>query len=526
MIGARAVKVPMLAFLSLIGTASAVLVDMLMARAYGTSPVADAYRATSLFLTFGVQLCFGQAMLNIVLGLLTRRADADPAEAILALRRVAGVAVLLLLPVAIASIGAAAHAGAVLRWTSPGLAPVVATLAVPMVRAFVPLLVPLLVISITWAVLQFYGRFWLAAVYRLTLNAVLVLLIWLAGEGDDGQVLVAAQVAATLGVAALSVVLLALVRQDGHRTLAAMLPPRIDRAVIASFRLAGGPLSLNLTTQLFGFLLLYALSRQPPGAIAEYAYATKFLSLTDVLPQAVTAILFPNLVALWVDADRVELTRLVARALGVVGVFAAVCGLALAIAGPSMVNLLLAHGRLSASDGLQIAQSVAVLAICAPASALSQILLPLCYATGRQWRPLAISAGQVLLFALLVPLVDGRGLLAVVAAYTLQLVLSTGILFFGTVRSGLAIGGPVAATALRLLPCLVGTGVAVELARWGCGVFRPQTEVQQVIDLIVIALVSPLAFYGLARLTGLPEMEAVDALMSGVKWRLGRFLRA
>jgi len=526
MIGARAVKVPMLALLSLIGTASGVLVDMLMARTYGTSPVVDAYRATSLFLTFGVQLCFGQAMLNVVLGLLTRRADADPAETILALRRVAGMALVLLAPVAVVTLLAAAHAEAVLRWTTPGLAPAVATLGLPMVRAFLPMLVPLLVIGITWAVLQFYGRFWLAAVYRLALNALLILLIWLAGDGDDGRALVASQVAATVAVAVLSLALLAFVRQDGRRLLLAMLPPRIDRAMAASFRLAGGPLSLNLTSQLFGFVLLYALSRQPPGAIAEYAYASKFLSLTDVLPQAVTAILFPNLVALWIDADRVELTRLVARALCVVGTAAALCGLVLAIAGPSMVDLLLAHGRLSASDGLRIAQSIAVLAIGAPAAAFSQILLPLCYATGRQWRPLVISAGQVLLLALLVPLIDGRGLLGVVAVFTVQIIVATGLLFLGAVRSGLAIGGPVWASVVRLLPCLVGTGVAVELARWSCGVFRPETELQQLIDLVVIGLISPLAFYGLARLVGLREIESVDALLGEVRRRLGRFLRA
>lgn len=526
MSGRRAVKVPMLALLSLIGTASGVLVDMLLARVYGTSPVADAYRATSMFLTLGAQLFLSQPMLNIVIGLLSRPAVERPETAILALRRVMGMAILLLLPVAVASLLAAAYVDAVLQWVTPGLAPPVAAVAGPMARAFLLLMAPLLVIGVTGAVLQFYGRFWLLAVYRLSLNGFLMLFVWLARDGDDGQALVLSQVTAVATVSLLSIGFLGLLREQGTRILTGMMPPRFDRAVVASFRLAGGPLSLIVTGQLFGFTLLYALSRQPLGAIAKYAYASKFVGLTDVLPQAVIAVLFPNLVTLWANADRAELTRLVSRAVGVVAVAAAVGGLVLAIAAPSLVELLLAHGRLASSDAREIARGVAILALSAPAAACGQILIPLCYATGRQWHPLVISAGQVVLLGGCLPLLDERGLLAIFALFTGQYILSTAFLFHSAARAGLAIGRPLRRTAIRMVPCLVGTGAAVELVRWLCGVFEPSTAPQHMLDLFVVGLVTPLAFYGFARLVRLDEIEPIGTLVHDCKRRLGRLLRA
>ena len=503
----------MLILLSLIGTASGVLVDMLLARIYGTSPVADAYRASSLFLTLGLQLFVSQAMLSVVVGLLTRGPAAEPGTAILALRRVAGMAILVLVPVAVVSLVAAAHADAVLRWMTPGLAPAVAAAAGPMVSAFLLMMMPVTLIGVTGAVLQVYGRFWLMGVYRLTVNGLLILFVWFAGDGGDGHALIAAQLVAVLATAVLSVGVLVRLREQGRPIIVAMMPPRIDRTVVVSFRVTGGPLGLILTTNLFGFTLLYALSRQPAGAIAEYAYATKFVSLTDVVPAAIISVLFPNLAALWIHADRTELTRLVARAMGIVGAASALSGLVLIIASSSMVDLLLAHGRLSTSDAAEIARGVVVLAIGAPAAAFAQILIPLCYVTGRQWRLVTISIVQFLVLALSLPLVDGRGYLVVLAVFTLQLTLSAVLLFDSAVRSGLAIGGPIRSTALRLIPCLAGTAAAVELARWSCGVLHATADGGQVLDLTIIGLVSPLAFYGMARLVRLKEIEPLDGLL-------------
>jgi len=396
-LGAGTTSAVTISLLSIVSKGFGLARELLLAWAFGTGAVVDAFRVGQSLTTYFSHLFFGEAMTGTVVPSLAR---AEPAAAARIKAGVTAAALVVTLPIAAAFV---VSPGLVVGLFTPGLAPDPHRWAVAFVRVF-GVAIPLYCLtSIAVMVRQAGSDFGAFAVRPVGQNVFLLAGI-LAAYLFDAPVI--------LPFAFLAYYLVLLLVVDRGGLFATLLEGRHEIAaglgqVVARWApLAAGLLLLRSNTiveRYFGSLL-------PTGSIAALDYARTVTELPLLLAVPTGAVL---LTAMSREHDR-GLTRGRTRKLGlVVGLFVGWSVLVVALAGP-ITTVVFRRGAFTMDSVAATSASVTGLGLGAWAVGLGYVTTQILMARGHRGR-LIVAAGlsvaaNIALAALLVPRLGILGL--------------------------------------------------------------------------------------------------------------------
>jgi putative peptidoglycan lipid II flippase len=448
-----------------------------LAYALGTGPLADMYNLANTIPNVIHDVVLGGVLsatfVPVFVQRLANRSEEDAWEAISA------VVTITLVVIAVASVVFLLAAPLIVDALTifdkgPGVA-LQRSVAVGLLRLFVPQLACYGIASLATALLNSRQRFGAPMVTPIANNLVLIgILLWyatvvnhatLAGVQAHRSQLLLLGVGTTLGVVVQALLLLpSLRRANLHLRWVFALRHEAVRTI---FRLSGWTLGLVLTNQLALVVVLAFAGKVGAGTISAYTYAYTFFQLPyGVVAVSIMSAATPDLAARWSGGDRSGFRRRFTvgiRAMLAIVIPAAAGELVLARPG---VALVLAHHAASASGTLPTAQALAMMTLGIPGFCVflyaARALQAMQDLRTAFWLYVLENGVNIVAVALLAGPLGVRGIaLSISIAYSVAAVVALVVL--GRRLGGLTTG-LVAWPILRVLVATVGLVVAADLA--------------------------------------------------------------
>jgi putative peptidoglycan lipid II flippase len=425
-----AAQTAILTAIQFVSPAIALLAEIVLAWRFGASGVVDAYRVTVLLLIYGQQL-FVTSILPFVLVPIFAECRANHAEheawhvadSVGWLLVVFGGAIALVLfcfPELVTGI------------VAPGVAADVRTTAVFLIRWCGLAFIPLCWTGVACGILYAYDTFYVAPVAQIASNTMLVLGI--------------ACGAPKLGAASLAIGILAgaitstLIYSVSVSTLRGRFGPASRagiqfRSLRRAWRVAAPLVGSVLAGQSTSVAVNRVLSRLPVGTLAAFGYAWKMSSLVQLLPGALSTVMFPKFSAAWYSGGREEFAASCVRALRATTYFAMpMTVLCWTLRRPLMV-LFFQRGAFTASDAATAGALFGLLVLNGPAAAVVSSLGRAFYAVQEARIPVLLDVAGNIMVLIFIPLLAAR------------------------------FGGPGAAFAYMLLPWITACGLTILFKR-------------------------------------------------------------
>jgi putative peptidoglycan lipid II flippase len=369
--------------------------DILIARALGAGPVADAFlvafRLPNMFRRVLTEGGLNAPFVPVYLAL--KREEGAEASGRFAGEAIGNFAALLLIIVAIGELTA--------PWLVLGLAggfkdaPVTYALAQTYTRLALPFVAFTVLASLIAAVLNAEKRFLVAALAPISLNVVLIsLLLATDAKGYSPDTMAKAL---AIGISAAGALHLVLVfwalgwRAPGWPRLAFGLSPPMRR-----FLTLGVPALLASATSQIVLLVATQIASVQPGAVSWLYYADRVFQLPlGFVAVAMGVVLLPEIAAREAAHDAEGRRRTVdsALALGLLLALPAAVGLA-ALAEP-IVAVLFERGKFGAVDRVRTAQALTAFALGLPGAVIAKVLAQVYFARQRPSMPLLVGAVSI-----------------------------------------------------------------------------------------------------------------------------------
>jgi putative peptidoglycan lipid II flippase len=425
-----AAQTAILTSIQFVSPAIALLAEIVLAWRFGASGVVDAYRVTVLLLIYGQQL-FVTSILPFVLVPIFAECRAKHAEqeawhvadSVGWLLLVFGgciAGILFCFPELVAGV------------VAPGVTANVRTTAIFLIRWCGLGFIPLCWTGAACGILYAYDTFYVAPVAQLASNAMLVLAI-ACGAPKLGATSLAVGIlaGATTSTLIYSVSVSVLRRRFGPERRVGIH----FRSVQSAWRLAAPLVGSVLTGQSTSVVVNRVLSRLPIGTLAAFGYAWKMSSLVQLLPSALSTVMFPKFSAAWYSGGREEFAASCIRALRATTYFAMLMtALSWALRRPLMV-LFFERGAFTASNAATAGALFGLLVLNGPAVAVVTSLGRAFYAVQETRIPVLLDVTSNILALVFIPLLAAR------------------------------FGGPGAAFAYMLLPWAVAVGLIMSFRR-------------------------------------------------------------
>jgi putative peptidoglycan lipid II flippase len=398
-----AAQTAILTAIQFVSPAVALLAEIVLAWRFGASGVVDAYRVTVLLLIYGQQL-FVSSILPFVLVPIFAECRAQGAEheawhvadsvGWLLVIFGAGIALILFcFPELVAGI------------VAPGVAADVRTTAVFLIRWCGLAFIPLCWTGAACGILYAYDTFYVAPVSQIASNAMLVL-----GIAFGAPKLGAASLAIGIlsGASASTLIyglsVSALRGRFGPARRVAIQFRSLQRA----WRVAAPLVGSVLVGQSTSVAVTRVVSRLPVGTLAAFGYAWKMSSLVQLLPGAVSTVMFPKFSAAWYSGARDEFAASCLRALRATTYFAVpMTVLCWTLRRPLMV-LFFQRGAFTASDAATAGALFGLLILNGPAVAVVTSLGRTFYAVQETRIPVLLDVFGNILVLVFVPVLAAK----------------------------------------------------------------------------------------------------------------------
>lgn len=443
--------------------------DVLIARALGAGPVADAFlvafRLPNMF-----RRVLSEGGLNapfIPVYLRARADDGDEAARRFAGEALANFAAGLLIFVALTEM--------IAPWLVLALAggfadqPVTFRLAEAYTRLALPFIAFTVLASLIAAILNAEKRFLVAALAPVVLNVVLIgalLFVEWTGQTPYRMAKTLAWSVSLAGLCHLVIVFWAL----GWRAPGI---PRLRFGLSAEMRRLlwlGAPALLASATSQFVLLVATQIASTRPGAVSWLYYADRIFQLPlGFVAVAMGVVLLPEIAAREAAGDRAGLRRTVDGALALGLALAIPAAVALMALAEPIVSVLFERGRFDALDRTQTAATLIAFAAGLPPAVMAKVMAQVYFARERPVVPLATGGISVLVAALAglflagdMP-AAGAAAAASLAFWTQATLLALALGRDGVWRAGRELGRHV---ALAALAAAAMGGLIIVMARW------------------------------------------------------------
>jgi putative peptidoglycan lipid II flippase len=332
--------------ISILSPTAALFAEMALAWKFGASGVVDAYRVTVLLLTYGQQLFISFILPYVIVPIFAEyRAQGKEEDAWVLVDSVGRL--LLVFGILIATL-LFLRPDWVVGTVGPGLAGESKAAALLFVRWCGVAFIPICWTGAACGILYAHNVFTVSPVAQLSSNLVLLFAI-LVGSARLGatSLVVGILGGALVSTTIYTISLVRVRRQYGSPRIA----KHFDlRSIYKAFRVAAPLLGSVIAGQSTSVVVARSLSRLPAGSIAAYGYAFKMMGIVQLVPSALSTILFPKLSEAWYSAGEQEFAARCAKALRAAIFIAVPLTCAAYVYRTPIVMLLLHRGAFSFSD--------------------------------------------------------------------------------------------------------------------------------------------------------------------------------
>jgi putative peptidoglycan lipid II flippase len=398
---ANARSVAQLTILSLLSPIAGMIVELAVARRFGTSAPVDGFRIAVAVIHIGQQLFLGIFPCIIVPLFVEHQSNGNEAAA---WQSSIELARLVLIPTATLSLILFALPGAAVWVLAPGVEPQTREWACSFLRWFSLSLVPLLYSGVAIGLLYAQHVFWTAAVAQSVYNLTLFTSILLFG----GALLGPASI--TLGVllATTAFMVLQLLRLIPLIPAAQASQCRPQRGVVRDGVRKGMHLGLplvglSLMNQGTAILAVWSLSGASVGTIAAMGYAGKLMQMVLLLPDVTGTVMFPRFALIARATDRKELREVATRAMRMALFIGLPIGCILFALRVSLVELLFCHGAFSTGAAHRVGLLFGLSLMGMPARILFFYQMRVFYALEDTWWPACVTFLSTLLALIIMP---------------------------------------------------------------------------------------------------------------------------
>jgi putative peptidoglycan lipid II flippase len=405
-----------LAGVSILSPAAGLLAEMALAWKFGASGVVDAYRVTTLVLTYGQQIFISFILPFVIVPIFAEyRAQGKTEEAWVLADSVGYL--LLAFGISIATL-LFLRPDWIVGLISPGLAGEGRVAALFFIRWCGVAFIPICWTGAACGVLYAHDVFIVNPIAQFSSNAILLFAI-LAGTSKLGATsLVVGVLAGALASTSIYTVSLMRVRRQ-HRSprLATRFDPRL---IYKALRVAAPLLGSLIAGQTTSVVVNRSLSRLPSGNIAAFGYAWKMIGMVQLVPNALSTIMFPKLSEAWYSKGEQEFATSCAKALRAALFIAVPLTCAAYVYRRPIVILLLHRGAFTLSDVDSSSVLFGLLVLGVPAIAVTTYMDRMFYSLQETRLPVLMDiTGNACEFAFIPLLASRFGAAGVAFAYML-----------------------------------------------------------------------------------------------------------
>ncbi|MEZ5398190.1 MAG: lipid II flippase MurJ [Bryobacteraceae bacterium] len=401
--------------LSFASSGLAFVLELVLARKFGATPLLDAYRLAQSVFLIGAQMLVHQLLPHVIVPGFTRlRAAAGERAAWSHFAALASaLAIASSLAAAILMLPAARHA------LAPGLHPAAAA-ALPAFFALIGLAALANVLSGAFAaVLGTYNQFAVALLPPLCINACALAAV----AATPADLVTAALGGGTLAGATVALAI--------HLRTAAAIPTAALLAIPRWSHIRpwlGGILAALITCIAIGhtgnILVQRSLSLQTPGSIALFSYAVRLTTLIYTPAALFGNTRFPALAEALADGDPHAYSTILRAALARTLLLSVPAAAALWLVRHPLVKLLFGAGKLDPSSLANLAEMFGWIALTAPLGAVITLLWKVFAAAGSHIGIVAPSAVALAFLIAILPVYSSRGPESIAIAYALWILVT------------------------------------------------------------------------------------------------------
>jgi putative peptidoglycan lipid II flippase len=489
-----------------------------VALASADGSLADAYNLANTAPNVVYDLILGGVLAATLVPVLVRYVERDDGAAVTAVSTV--VTVVLVAMTALSMLAAPLIIRAYTWGLDPAEQAAQESVAVPLLRLFLPQVLFYGLTALGTALLNAHRRFALAAFAPVLNNVVVIgvlLAFWrmagtdptLAQVRDDPALLWLLGLGTTAGIVAMAVVLWPGLRAAGVAT--AWNPDWRHPAVRRIARLSGWTLGYVLVSQV-GFVVLLGLANGTgDGAVTAWSYAYLFFQLPyGLFAVAVMTTFLPELASAFSRDDLPEYRERFVQGIRLILLVVLPSTVLFVVLSQPVVQVLFERGSWGGASTALTQDALATFAAGLPGFALYMYVMRGMYARQDTRTPFWLNlARTVANLALAVPMTAAWGLTGTVASFSVSYTVGA-LVALAMVRAsvgGLASGPALGAVARAVLASAVMAGVCVAVSR----AFPHDTSLERLVQLIAAGLAGLAAYLGVLVATGSDDVRAVVA---------------
>ncbi len=465
------------------------LLELVLARTYGSSSIVDAFRVASLVYLFALNLFFAHLIPHVVVPVFSFVSAQNGAE--LAWKLILSVNSWLGYCLAGPLIVACAKPQVLLNILAPSMASAAGSDATLLVRASVISFALLLISGTLTGALHANGIFWPSAVAPTLISVSTIVCVVASRPELAAEGLAAGLVLGSLLVTILHVLhVYSLSSSYGVRLRHWIVP--LFHSQTAEFARGFSPLALAaLSGQMINILVFRSLTGVAVGAAALYGYALKLTHFIYTPSAKFSTVVFPHLARTHAAATSDQLYEILARSARVVLLVALPSAAVFWILRHPLVSALYGTSKLTSTDLAAVGNLFGILLLASPLGALTSLLTKACAARHRTVFPFLGAVVALLIVVLLIhPLSSAYGAYGVAVAWVLG---SAGnvvvLLLWGGVPTYVASAG----TIQHLVRVLLVSGASGVAAEFGLS-FTPVAHVGGVQAVALLVLLTSLSF--------------------------------
>lgn len=496
--------------------------EVALAWRFGASGMVDSFRIASIVLAFGNQVFLGQLLPHVVVPLFSeyraRNLEQDAWRLVASLLGILGLVSLLF------AIWVWFYPATLVELLGPGLSGAGRADAFLFIRYFSWAFVLMALSGVMSGVLYCHQVFWLPSAAQVLTNLFVVAAILAVGREWGGGTLVLGILLGSLAMFGLHLYYLLRIAKLSNIHLLDLLNPGPWDGVARALRLSAPLIGMILIGQWSIIIINRELSEMPPGTLANFGYAWKFLALAAILPASLATVLFPMFSNAHAIKNPSELSRLVTRAIRMTLLLTIPVAAFLFVIRTPLISLMLERGAMSRGAVMDTTQLFGILLIGAPAGALMAIMQKVFFSVQDTKGPAIVAFISAFAITWLVPYAGGAwGANGVAWAFNALAWASTfGLIAYCIWRYRLLqLWNFAFYCGLLVVLC---TGITLSaLAIWTLIELLdvPIVAGKMLFELVVIALASFFVAYRLSRLLGI--QEAVE-IWDYVRWRGAKIL--
>lgn len=389
--------------IQVLSPAVALLAEVVLAWRFGASGVVDAYRVTVLLLIYGQQLFVSSILPFVLVPIFAEcRAKRSEQDAWIVADSVGWLLVVFGTVIAVALFCFPELAVSIV---APGVAGDVRTTAVFLIRWCGLAFIPLCWTGAACGILYAYDTFYIAPLSQLTANLALVFAIAFGAPGLGAASLAVGVLAgASASTIIYSTKVAELRRRFGPKSHAGVDFGRVRTALKVAAPLIGSVIAGQSTS----IVVNRVLSRLPVGTLAAFGYAWKMSALVQLMPTALSTVLFPKFSKAWYSGGQEDFAASCIRALrAAIYIAMPLTALCWMLRRP-LVELLFQRGAFTRFDAQSAGILFGLLILNGPAASVAASLNRAFYAVQETRMPVLIDIGGNALALVFIPLLASR----------------------------------------------------------------------------------------------------------------------